>query len=60
MTNKHARALGKIGRARNSEAQRAASRTNGKKGGRPAKHRCGCGASGASLARLVDFNFICQ
>ena len=47
MTNKHARVLGKLGRARNTAAQAEASRKNGRKGGRPGKceylwngHRC--------------------
>lgn len=35
--NRHAQALGKLGRAVNSEAQKEAARTNGKKGGRPKK-----------------------
>lgn len=35
--NPHAQALGKLGRAVNSEAQKEAARINGKKGGRPKK-----------------------
>lgn len=38
MPNRHAVALGKLGRAVNSEAQKEASRKNGLKGGRPAKY----------------------
>lgn len=60
MTNKHAKALGKMGRARNSDAQRAASRSNGKKGGRPAKYRCACGATGASLMLRTGDRFECR
>ena len=47
--NPAAVALGKLGRAKNTKAQQAASRANGAKGGRPAKHRCKCGAAGAAL-----------
>jgi len=51
MTNKHASALGKLGRARNSKAQQEASRVNGKLGGRPAVYRCPCGATGRDISR---------
>jgi hypothetical protein len=37
--NVHAVALGKLGRATNSDAQKKASRENGKKGGRPRKKK---------------------
>ena len=51
MTNEHAAELGKLGRARNTEAQREASRRNGRKGGRPPEYQCLCGASGGAIGR---------
>lgn len=51
MTNEHAAALGKLGHAPNTEAQREASRRNGRKGGRPPKYRCSCGATGDRPSR---------
>lgn len=52
--NEAAVLLGKLGRAANSEAQKEASRLNGKEGGRPLKYQCrGCGASGANLVRKM-------
>ena len=50
--NAAAVALGKLGRAANTKAQKAASRKNGATGGRPPKHRCRkCGATGDGLYR---------
>ncbi len=60
MTNKHAVALGKLGRAVNSEAQQEAARINGAKGGRPAKYRCSCGATGVKLAFLARGRYKCK
>ncbi len=47
--NPAAVALGKLGRAPNTEAQKEAARLNGAKGGRPPGHRCPCGATGRDV-----------
>jgi hypothetical protein len=54
MKNEHAAELGRLGRARNTEAQQEASRRNGAKGGRPPKYRCSCGATGRVVARFLS------
>jgi hypothetical protein len=52
--NPAAVALGKRGRAANSDAQKEASRENGKKGGRPKKHSPSLSAR-SSGHFVVDF-----
>lgn len=56
--NPAAVALGKLGRAANTEAQQEASRKNGRLGGRPPLYRCGCGATGTDLTRY-DSKYRC-
>jgi hypothetical protein len=54
MKNKHAVALGKMGRSKNTEAQANTSRENGQRGGRPAVKKYGYVVRGKHVIAQIE------